>query len=367
MSVEKLDDGTGYKVRWRDAAGKSRRKKVTRWRDAIALDGEIKRKKAMGELIAHERGTITLNDFWEVWWRQYGVVHLTPRTQQGYQIAWEKRIKPQLGSRKLRSIQRNDIVALVAELVLQGYSSSTVRTTMMVLQGALARAVEWQYIGTNVAMGVKRPILESRRGRPLTDEQLDALLKELDARSALIVRILAETGLRPGELRALRWGDLGDSGIVVERAISRNQVGPTKNNKKRTVQLRPAARKAFIEWKLMSGPKSRDDLIFPAARGPGVWTDSGYNLWAKRTVSDAAARAGLRGLVVYDLRHTFVSKLIKENDRDIYWIARQAGHSPEVALTTYAHFFDGDDRVPSERPAAWLSAESSSPLGDLNP
>ena len=63
----------------------------------------------------------------------------------------------------------------------------------------------------------------------------------------------------------------------------------------------------------------------------------------------AAASASVPHARPYDLRHSFVSLLIAEG-HNIVEIARQAGHSPKMALDTYAHVFDEFD--PAERVSA---------------
>jgi integrase len=349
MSIEKLPDGRGYKVRWRDSAGRSRRKTVLRQRDAISLDGEMKRKKQMGELIVHERGRETLEDFWTLWWRRYALVHLTPRSQTDYQWLWCKHLEPHVGRYRLRDLQPEHVAELTSRLS-QTLAPSTVRKCLAVLQGVLQRAVEWKYIGANPAAGTRKPRLVQREGCGLTADELAALTTELpDLRSQAIVRTLASSGMRPGELRALRWGDVHHGEIVVTRAASRDAIGPTKTGARRQIELRPGASSALNEWRLARGraidPRG---LVFPGADGK-LWTDAGYRMWSRQVFQPAAARAGLKGIVVYDLRHTFVSTLIAEN-RDVITIADQAGHSPTMTLSTYGHLLKRCKSVPSECP-----------------
>ena len=94
------------------------------------------------------------------------------------------------------------------------------------------------------------------------------------------------------------------------------------------------------EWRLASGRPGDGDLVFPRPDG-GPWRDTDYRNWRKRTFAPAAGDAGL-ALRPYDLRHSFVSLLIREG-QSIVEVARQAGHSPAVCLSTYAHVFDEFD------------------------
>lgn len=349
MSIEKLDDGTGYKVRWRDAAGKSRRKKVTRWRDAIALDGEIKRKKAMGELIAHERGTITLNDFWEVWWTNHAIPNLTTKTRTTYQALWATHMTPSLGSVKLSSLSRQGVTSWSAEVSLK-LSPASVRQCLAILQGVMERAVEWDYIAKNPVKGVRRPRLTSTPGIALTLTELSSLCSELtNLRDAVIVRVLVGSGLRPGELRALCWGDVRDGRLSVTKAVSSNEVGPTKTNSFRSVDVTRDAKLALTEWFVASPAVWGNDLVFPAVDSDGLWTDLGWQMWRQRVFIPAAKRAGLEGLRPYDLRHTYASQRIAEG-ADVLTLARSLGHSPTMTLTVYGHLLGGEP-VPLECPS----------------
>jgi len=348
MSIEKRR--AGYTVRWRDSTGVQCSKHVTLWRDAIALDGEMKRKKAMGELVAHEKGKIMLEDFWEVWWLNYALPQLTSRTRAVYGRLWSTHVIRALGPRsKVKEISREDVAAAVSTWS-RSLAPSSVRKVSAVLQGVLERAVEWGYIPTNPAKGVRRPKLVQRRGRVITQEELEALCLELGPRSATIVRVLAYTGIRPGELRGLQWGDWRPASlrpvarICIERAVSNNELKLPKTGRPRVVPLNAAAQRVLRERWVAQGQPGGTDYVFPGRDGK-VWTDYGWNSWQQDVFKPAAARAGLKGLVPYDLRHTCISAMIAAG-MDPVRVARIAGHSPTMALTTYAQEFES---VYSER------------------
>lgn len=341
MSIEKRNDG--YTVRWRDTAGKQRSKQVVLWRDAVALDGDLKRRKAMGDLITHERGHMRVEDFWLLWLERYGRTYLTPRTLENYTQLWAKHVGPRLGYAELRNVTPEDVADLTSKLVRK-LAPSSVHKVLAVVQGVFQRAVEWQYIATNPASRARKPLLVTREGVALSWDQMTALTLELpNLRDRTIVTVLAGSGLRPGELRALRWADVSDTGITVSRAVSGSVVGPTKTNQRRTVVLRPEVGGSLVEWSFSLGlgkipSVGRQRTIF-RSRDDDIWSDQGWRSWQRGVFAPAASRAGFPGLVPYDLRHTFASTLIAEG-RDIYWIARQLGHSPTMTLNTYGHLFE---------------------------
>ena len=341
MSIEKRN--TGYTVRWRDASGRQRSQQVARWRDAVALDGEIKRQKALGELALRDRGATTLEDFWELtWWPRHRDT-LSPSAQQSYEIAWRRYIQPKLGRYPLNQLTGQECMKLSEQPRGRTLSAATIRKHYTVLQAALSAAVAWGYCATNPAAGVKKPPLPQSRGIALGQDEVEALVDEFDdERSKAIVRLLAYTGLRPGELRNLQWRDCRDDSIVVRQS---------KTGIPRSVVLSARADQALLIWRVASrGSAAPWRPVFPGRNG-STWTEAAYKLWVRRRFVPAARRAGFAGLRAYDLRHTFVSDLIAAG-RNIYWIARQAGHSPEVALRTYAHLLDDQVGAPDVRRSA---------------
>ena len=85
--------------------------------------------------------------------------------------------------------------------------------------------------------------------------------------------------------------------------------------------------------------------MFPGHDGE-PWTATAYRNWRRRIYTPAAIAAGVERPRPYDLRHSFVSLLIAEG-HNVVEVARRAGHSPTMALDTYAHVFEEFD--PAER------------------
>jgi hypothetical protein len=80
------------------------------------------------------------------------------------------------------------------------------------------------------------------------------------------------------------------------------------------------------------------DLIFPSPDG-SPWNLDRVNNWRSRTLAQASAAAGQSDVRPYDLRHSFISLLIAQGG-NVVEVAAQAGHSPTMALSTYAHLFE---------------------------
>jgi integrase len=148
----------------------------------------------------------------------------------------------------------------------------------------------------------------------------------------------------------LRWGDIGERTILVERAISHGEEKSTKMRATRSVRMVKPLKSELAKLRMRNGRPDDNELIFPAHDGE-LWHEDDWRNWRRRIFEPAAERAGLGRVIPYDLRHSFVSLLIAER-RSIVKVARQAGHSATMALDTYGHVFDeleGAERISAEQ------------------
>lgn len=356
MSVEKIELQDGrvvWRVRWRQGR-RNRSKVLGRKRDAEAFDAEMRRRRRLGELGLMDAGNQRLVEFGEEWWRLYAEPNLARNTLRIYAMLWDKHILPRLGDFKLRELTPEVLQRYRLELETAGVPRATTRKALVLLQGILQRAVEWNRLAVNPMRAVAKPRAGSTRlVQPLSPETVEAMRNHLigtgHLRDATLISVLAYAGLRPGEALALTWGSIRERTLLVEQAVALGEIGPTKTRRARTVRLlRPLARD-LAEWRMRCGRPPDSALVFPGHDG-GPWTLSAYQSWRRRSSASAAAAAGVENMRPYDLRHSFVSLLIHEG-RNVVDVARQAGHAPTMALNTYAHVFeefDPDDRVSAE-------------------
>jgi integrase len=154
----------------------------------------------------------------------------------------------------------------------------------------------------------------------------------------------ATTGMRAGELRALRRSDVDLNGgsIVVSKSAAvrlRDPVGPTKGGKPCTFYMTEELRKVLFEHRRRlpeEALKKRwgavPEYVFPSTTG-GMINDCSYRCWIEK----AAEKAGIERTRLHNLRHTAISLLLN-NGADPFAVQKLAGHS-DVRLTaqTYAH------------------------------
>ena len=222
-----------------------------------------------------------------------------------------------------------------------GIGVETTRRTLVMLQGMLERAVEWGRIPRNPARYVRKPRQGRRRAveawSPLAVEKLrKCLLDQGQRRDATLVALLAYAGLRPEEALALRWGDVRERTIVVDKAVALGEEKATKSRRMRSVRLLPPLAADLAEWRLASGRPPDSSLVFRTREG-SVWSEFDWRNWRRRRFRTTATAVGLAGRP-YDLRHSFASLLFAEQTNPAE-VAEQLGHSPQV-LDTYLHIIE---------------------------
>ena len=154
-----------------------------------------------------------------------------------------------------------------ADRLTAGAGPSAVRKALTLLGGILQRAHESGKIPTNPGRLVRKaPTRRPAEVQALAPGTVEAMRAVSQPRDAMLLAVLAYAGLRPGEALALRWTDLRENTILVERAVSLGQVKGTKTGQNRTVRLLSPLAVDFREWKMRCGRPANDCPRLPRPR-----------------------------------------------------------------------------------------------------
>lgn len=377
MSVERVRRKSGasvYRVRWREH-GRNRARTFNRRADADAWDREVKRRQQLGPIAVAQLTEVgaTLAEWVIERWTPEHAATLALSTRASYAAVYGKHIAPQLDGLPLREITVGVLRRWQARLIAEGVGHGAIMRARAVLSSILRHAAESEAMPANPLPLVRAPKAPHREQvRPLAPATVERIRAQLGVRDATLVSVLAYAGLRPGEALALRWRDVRERTILVQRASDGyGGVKATKTRSVRTVRLLAPLAADLREWRLASGRPSDDALIFPGVDGRTV-TREAWKSWTRRTWADAwrAARGAERTPRVYDLRHSYVSLLLAEG-RTIHYVATQAGHDAQLTLSTYGHLlaeYADADRIDAEREIAHARPDRrcSSVLADRN-
>lgn len=312
-----------------------------------------------------------------------------PSTQAYYKTALRYRIAPYLYERKIRDLHRADIDEWIADLHTvivtdkQGrskprHSARNINAALSTLKVMLAKGVEWGILDSNVAAGVpkmKEHKAEIRVYPPddvgkfcqavatIADQQHDRGAGHLEiaqtwaARDMAMIMLMSFTGVRLGELLALRWHDIDGEWLRIEKQTN-NRTGlatQTKSFRSRSVPILEPTARALAWWKEVTPGDTRLGLIFPSRRGGSSLRQ---NTWRERVFKPAADLAGMPKAKPHELRHTFASLMIARGVTPLR-LSKWMGHSdPMTTMRVYAHLFDRveDDIITKINASLYLDA-----------
>lgn len=321
-----------------------------------------------------------------------GGLRLAPSTVSSYRKNIRLHVEPYIGTIPLASLTSARLTGLYRELETSGrrnhkgertgqpLSARTVRYISTIVGAALGAAVaaEPPLLLRNPAAKAKPPTSKEARPpemHPWSAGQLSAFLAWSAGNSPLHAAwwLLAMTGMRRGELLALRWSDIDlDAGTISVRrsaGIVRNKgqkakikEGPTKNSKPRVIDIDPVTVALLRAWKRARGSLAlvlaRDDsLAFSDLEGHHLHPER-FSRTFKATLTRCSRKLGDSAppeIRLHDLRHTHATLLLQDRE-PIKTVSERLGHaSVTITLTVYGHVMPGDQKRAADRFAALIA------------
>jgi integrase len=348
-------------VRYVDVRGVRRRKTYKTVEEAEFERAKLALEQSRTGTLAAPPERPTLGEFWPTYHADV-CSRLQEATIASYEGVWRRAVEQRLGDRPLDEIVPREISMWRVEMQRAGKGPEAIRMSMMLVQAMFTLAVEWGEIDRNPVAFVRKP----RQGRQRAVEVMDPgsvetirrwLIARGDLFSATLVSVVAYSGVRPGEALALERRHIRKDTMLVEQAVARGRIKLQKTGRVyRTVDLLPPLRDDLHAWFDQSGRAEPNARLF--ARDDGAWfTMDDWNNWRNRHFYEALDDLGIDRRRPYDLRHSFVSLMIREGELSIVDLADQLGHSATETLKTHGHVFAEYRRQPRV-PATRLIAEA---------
>ena len=295
---------------------------------------------------------MTFGAWLDCWYQKECKPRIRPKTQADYENRIYQHVIPELGAISLAKLTAADLQQfynrlkdggrlLRVEQYGPGLSDRMVKSCHVTCRMALDQAVAQGLILKNPALSCKAPVTRPKEMQVLTGEEIQRLLIQAkeDGCYELLLLELA-TGLRRGEILALRWDDLDfrTGTLRVERQVQRIQgklaVSQPKTRASCRSILLPAPvleilaqyRQSVSSHWMFPSPKKEDSPLDPAA--------------VRKKLSAVLKRAGCPAARFHDLRHTFATSAL-EHGMDVKTLSTVIGHvSSATTLNVYAHITD---------------------------
>lgn len=369
-------EGRGWAIRWRERE--------------IAPDGTIKRRlcyEALGNISRAEAGEIlrrkmaefgssdgptrsrvtflTLAQQWEVDVLPTKYKH---STQKNHQHIMGKHLIPRFGELALCDVTTPAIQTYVTHLIKAGYAPKSIDHIHDVLSAILRSAVKWGHLQANPARGVEMPRLKTIRPKwALTVDQAIALAAQLPwLLPRTLVGLALLTGLRRGELFALRWWDIdeGNRSLQVRAAVYEGVFDDPKTMASlRTIPLPSTALQLLAAWKGRARRTAAHELIFSTVSGKPISPNNVLRRW----VWPACQAADLQRATWLTFRRTY-SSWAHDKGVPAKVVAQIMGHTKvDTTMNVYTQVLDGAARLAADRVGSELFRVVQIPDGTTTP
>jgi integrase len=270
------------------------------------------------------------------------LIGLKRSTLMDYESYTRVHLLPAFGALELEAITIELIEDFIATKRQEGKAVKSILNYLGLLHAMFAFAVRRGWCNRNPVAPVEKPRnLRNLDIRFLEVDELDALLTatptdERGRTERVLYLTAAMTGLRRGELLALRWQDIDwEAGVVrVRRNYTRGRFGTPKSRRSsRAVPLALRVREELQQHYERTRFEAPADLVFPHPE-LGVVLDPAK---VRKRFQAAARRAGLRPVRFHDLRHTFGTRMAAAG-APLRWIQEWMGHSDYRTTSLYADY-----------------------------
>lgn len=272
-----------------------------------------------------------------------------PSTAEIYGVNLKKHLLPHFGEMRLCDLSAADVQSFVVERSQAGMSWNTVNHLRNLVSRILTTALEWKFVSSNAAHGVRMPFKQLSRPRQIvTANQAKLLLHELPEPVRTMTLVCIFTGVRAGELFALRWRhvDFGRGVLQVRESVYKGKYGPPKTrNGVRDLPLAIIAKNALVEHQKRAGQVNGDQLVFPSRVGTAL----ARNNVLRRIVYPACDRAKIPRVCWHTLRHLHAT-LLSEAGEPLKVAQAQLGHADlQTTLEVYTHVMPDSQRRAVEK------------------
>jgi integrase len=341
----------GACVNWNVTAARHRARELRRQIDQ-GIDPLAQEAAALAE-------AMTVAEFWRIVYEPLHVVTKRPSWQRDIRSMMARDILPTLGKRAIKEIDHADISALHRQIGKR--APARANRVLSVLSHLLGFSERPHILETGERIPALRPGFsnpcrgisrnhEEARQRYLTPDEMTRLAGVLERHpervTVALVRFLLLTGARFGEAAGATWDQFD-----LERGVWRKPSAHTKQKREHIVPISAPAVALLHELRV---GRNTGDCLFPGVAGKPITTVKTF--WRSVT-----RQAGIEGVRVHDLRHSFASTLAS-GGASLLLMGQLLGHTQASTTKRYAHLADAAQREAVERAAAVIAGQPSAEI-----
>jgi integrase len=216
------------------------------------------------------------------------------------------------------------------------------------MSALFSHAIRYEWAATNPISALRSSAKRLRIPDILTPEEFQALLLELSQRERVMVMLAGSTGLRRGELIALRWCNI-DFELMqanVTHSVWHNVEGDTKTEASRKpVPLHPLVVEELRQWKLATLYHSDDDYLFPSIAKNGSQPIQ-PDMILKRHIRPALERIGVKKRIGWHSFRHGLATMLRQQGVDIKTAQELLRHTnSRITLEIYQQAVSAEKRV----------------------
>lgn len=294
-----------------------RKRGIETLRKAEVIEFEFKRELAM---LKEAPVAYRFNEWFEICLNRMKV-EFKPSTLYNYQTQIHKWVMPHWGSQEINQVSRMDVHELIFEKCAEIITPNNRKTILKMIKRLFQMAVEDGKLERNPCIGiqVKAPEVEQK---VLTNSEVEIFLREAKITNHRFYPIWAMalmTGMRSGELVALKWTDIdfdAKTMSVSKQWTSRNGLTPTKTQRSRIVPISDDLSQFLKELRLRRG---MEESVLPHLP---EWEDGAQ----AQVTREFCKTIGVTSVKFHDLRATFITNLLARGE-SLARVMSIVGHS----------------------------------------
>lgn len=326
----KLDDGSSIRKSF-----SGRTKKECKEKHALYLESLDEEKQTHCEKVKKQSAD-TIGK-WAALWLEQKEANTAYSTYLVYRVQWVKHIGPVFGDRLIADIKPIDIEQFLNRKKTEGYGYSTLHIQYLSLLQIFDMAVLNDALTVSPMTRIRVPKNVTKRIEIFTQEEIQTIIAHSRTFMGAAISFMMYTGVRVGELLAIRWYDIEGEELTVHATVTRGKNGSclketTKTGKKRVIALPPRL------MGILETIPHTSDFIFPDENGNMLQMS-----FFQHKYKEFLKQLDIPYKSPHKCRHSYATWLLR-GGADLRTVQSALGHSTPMMTQIYTHVDISDQK-----------------------